>query len=768
MSKATPQPFDRRGGGSRLEDALQSTYALPRRMGWRLRALVALALLGCMLVFALARWLSLQATLPVTLAVMDDGSVVVRATDAPSAQAAIGHTVLGLREVQDHRQSAALTLLSVPHADRWQIDPDARAAAQAQWRALASLQQDSAARGSALALSLEGQPDVPVQITPRGWAGLGLLFWLLCAAALMLLGVGSVVLLAAPQWRNALFALLAACQGVQLMGLAAGLTLDVFRPAHFLWLDARVPLALDLISAAALLHLTALHPRRVPAWAAWSSLGWLAAIGLWWVHTNFASVASWWCVQGGLMAMLAAAAALMTGALRRQVHPVILVMRRSVLVTLASWILLSLALWRGLPRPDMQLNLANYGVLTCYVFVASQILLTPYLSRARQVLQEFSLLAASSTMAGSLDLLFVGVFSMGGLTSMTLSLFMAFGLYLLIRRWLMTHLPGHDGISMERLFQRMYRIAREVARRPEALNDLLQALMRDLFDPLELRWVEGHVRRASLRGNGSVLLVPLPEPLVKGQPNTLVLKHSHKGQRLFTAEDARLAQRIMEQLHRAMSFDKAVEQGRSEERLRIAQDLHDDIGARLLTLMYQAPNGEIEEYIRHTIQDLKTLTRGLAAQSHGLAEAAGEWKRDIHQRLGVARCELIWHMETDTDVLLTMVQWSALTRILRELVSNAISHAKANLVDIQLTLLQDQLTLSVSDNGRGRDPARWSHGLGLGGVRKRVKQLGGSVRWVEIKPQGICCEVVVASFSGSANTHQTSGAEAGSDSQFSH
>jgi signal transduction histidine kinase len=134
----------------------------------------------------------------------------------------------------------------------------------------------------------------------------------------------------------------------------------------------------------------------------------------------------------------------------------------------------------------------------------------------------------------------------------------------------------------------------------------------------------------------------------------------------------------------------------------------------------------------------------------------------------VARCELIWHMETDTDVLLTMVQWSALTRILRELVSNAISHAKANQVDIQLTLLQDQLTLSVSDNGRGRDPARWSHGLGLGGVRKRVKQLGGSVRWVEIKPQGICCEVVVASFSGSANTHQTSGAEAGSDSQFSH
>jgi signal transduction histidine kinase len=228
----------------------------------------------------------------------------------------------------------------------------------------------------------------------------------------------------------------------------------------------------------------------------------------------------------------------------------------------------------------------------------------------------------------------------------------------------------------------------------------------------------------------------------------------------------------MEQLHRALSFDQAVEQGRSEERLRIAQDLHDDIGARLLTLMYQAPNAEIEEYIRHTIQDLKTLTRGLAAQSHLLSEAAGEWKRDLSQRLAAARCELDWHMSQDTDLTLTMVQWSALTRIMRELVSNAISHAKAKRVHVSLTLADDRLSLVVEDNGVGRAPAQWSHGLGLGGVRKRVKQLGGSVRWMEVEPCGIRCEVVVDYFSGSSGltgtTQQGSGAHPGPDSQFSH
>jgi signal transduction histidine kinase len=41
----------------------------------------------------------------------------------------------------------------------------------------------------------------------------------------------------------------------------------------------------------------------------------------------------------------------------------------------------------------------------------------------------------------------------------------------------------------------------------------------------------------------------------------------------------------------------------------------------------------------------------------------------------------------------------------------------------------------------GRNPQAWSHGLGLGGVRKRVKQLGGEVDWRENLERGITCHV---------------------------
>ncbi len=211
----------------------------------------------------------------------------------------------------------------------------------------------------------------------------------------------------------------------------------------------------------------------------------------------------------------------------------------------------------------------------------------------------------------------------------------------------------------------------------------------------------------------------------------------------MAAEDARLADRVLQHLRRAILYDRAVERGRTEERRRLAQDLHDDIGARLLTLMYKAQTPELEDYVRHTLQDLKTLTRGLAASEHMLSHAIAEWKADIGQRLAAAQMTLVWSFTMDDDLPLTVTQWSGLTRILRELVSNAIYHAKATRVHIDGNVQGGRLLLWIADDGEGREPAKWSHGLGLGGVRKRVRALGGAVRWRENSPRGIICEVQI-------------------------
>ena len=154
----------------------------------------------------------------------------------------------------------------------------------------------------------------------------------------------------------------------------------------------------------------------------------------------------------------------------------------------------------------------------------------------------------------------------------------------------------------------------------------------------------------------------------------------------------------------------------------------------------------MEEYIRHTLQDLKTLTRGLASSDHHLSHAAGEWKADLSQRLAAAKLRFGWSFRADRDIALNVVQWSGLTRILRELVSNTIYHAEASRVDVTLRLDGELLTLSVGDDGKGGDPSTWSHGLGLGGVRKRCKALGGSVSWQSNGGRGILCEVQIPGF----------------------
>jgi signal transduction histidine kinase len=291
-------------------------------------------------------------------------------------------------------------------------------------------------------------------------------------------------------------------------------------------------------------------------------------------------------------------------------------------------------------------------------------------------------------------------------------------------------------------------MAREVQAQPGRLGEQLGRLLRELFEPINVHQVPRHTQRARVVADGVSLVVPIPElnANAAGAPAAIVLGFADRGRRLFTEDDARLADRIVELIARAVAYDQAVEHGRTEERVRIAQDLHDDIGARLLTLMYQAPTPEMEDYLRNTLKDLKTLTRGLAAPSHALSHAVAEWKSDTTQRVTAADCHLGWSFAYERDFELSVVQWSALTRVLRELVSNALAHAHARRIDVQASIGNGTLVLSVADDGDGRAPESWSHGLGLGGVRKRVKQMGGDVSWRENGARGIVCRVTVPGF----------------------
>ena len=722
------------------ERSLDGSAGASRWMGWRLRMLVGAALLGCVGLLMLARELAAPLHIDASWRADAQGHIQLTGASDPALTAHLGQVLTGV--TGGAVSLKGLDALALQRSSRWLIDDNERL----RHRSLHE-QLFAALENERVTLSFADGSTVEMRAQIRGFSNLPAMFWLLCGFALVLYLVAMVVVLAKPSARNLLYAAMSLWQVGNLLLIAVEATLELGLPAPFPLLNMPVRMAFDLLTAAAMVNAVCLHPRRLPGavWIALPAWAWaLLLITL--THLGLLSHL-WWWTQGSMIAFGSISIALLSWSYQIEPHPFAVVLRRFGIVTLATLLLLTAALAVSAGITGTQNNIAAIGSMVWYVFLASLLLLMPFMSRSQQIMREFSLLAAISTVATSLDLLFVAVFSLGQFASLTLSLFVSLGVYSGARQWIMNQLLGTSMLTTERMFEQLYRIAREVEAFPERTPALLSQLLRDLFEPMEVSLSERQSTLTRVAGDGSTMLVPVPSLNGAVPQGSITIRFANRGRRLFTHDDARLTDRIVEQLRRAVAFDKAVEQGRSEERLRLAQDLHDDIGARLLTLMYKAQSPEMEEYVRHTLQDLKTLTRGLAAPNHRLSHAAAEWKADLTQRLAAAHVELGWTCDFDNDMLLSVVQWSALTRVLRELVSNAIAHAQAQRVDIEFALVADHLHLTVSDDGLGRNPQAWSHGLGLGGVRKRVKQLGGEVEWREVAPSGIRCRVTIRELS---------------------
>ena len=727
--------MDRRRGRPRLRQLNN-----PQRRVWV--ALLGLACLGLALLvrqLAAAPWIDAQWRADAS------GAVVLEASPLPALAALGGQTLVAIEAGPGDRLLPDAALLH--RLPRWQVDGASRQTQASQHQALAA----QLTKGQ-VTLSFGDGSAVTLEPEARGAAGLGPAFWAGSALSLALLGLGLSVVLVRPQARNLLYLMMATCLAGQWMFLALASLPGLGTP----WPADRMallgPLALDALTAAAAVHALVLHPRRQPgahliaaaAWLlalAWVCLVWLAPPpGLWWwaqVVALSSAAAGWW-LAGRL----------------RHIEPnpfAALIQRLTGLVGVGMLAVTALVATASV-WPDTAGPAATLGAWAWSLVPSALLLLAPFASRSRQVLRGTALLAGSAAMAAAAHLLFVAWLSLGRVSAWVLAIALGAAVYRLARRWTLKHATDPHLLDAERTFEQTYRAARDLQSQPGRYRQLLGQLLRDLFEPREVLPAQRDLTQARVVGGGAALEVPLRggSRHVPGQPGpTLVLRYAGGGQRLFTDDDAQLADRVVERLRRAVAYDRAVERGRSEERQRIAQDLHDDIGARLLTLMYQAQTPAMEEYIRLTLKDLKTLTRGLAAGEHRLSHAAGEWKADLSQRLAAAQVQLVWSFSHDRDVPLSMVQWSALTRVLRELVSNALQHARATRVDIQITLDGPMLLLRVTDDGRGRAPETWAHGLGLGGVRKRVKLIGGEVAWHERQPQGIVCELRVGNFGGS-------------------
>ena len=209
------------------------------------------------------------------------------------------------------------------------------------------------------------------------------------------------------------------------------------------------------------------------------------------------------------------------------------------------------------------------------------------------------------------------------------------------------------------------------------------------------------------------------------------------GRALQSAEQGRaeLEVRIREataQIERnfAQLAELKVEQVTARERKRIAADLHDDLGAKLLTIVHTSESERISTLAREALEEMRLSVRGLTGKPVRLSDALGDWRAEVVSRLAQSGVEAEWRSESDDDVPQTLSAraYVQTTRIMREAVSNVIKHSGATHCSIRCNIAGGDFELVIQDNGNGIPvelDGRLDKGHGMASMKGRAKQLQG-------------------------------------------
>lgn len=188
-----------------------------------------------------------------------------------------------------------------------------------------------------------------------------------------------------------------------------------------------------------------------------------------------------------------------------------------------------------------------------------------------------------------------------------------------------------------------------------------------------------------------------------------------------------------------------VQQVREEEQLRLAREIHDDLGQALTALRIDLSRlrkktvaagpkamqekldtmAGIVDDAMNTVHHISSALRPRILDDLGLAEAIAWQAEEFQRRTGIS-CDVT---ADDAEPDLPSEQATGLFRIFQEALTNVARHSGATRVTVSLELASGTLVLLVADDGRGIRPEEIANPLsyGLLGIRERVHAMAGEV-----------------------------------------
>jgi two-component system, NarL family, sensor histidine kinase UhpB len=231
-----------------------------------------------------------------------------------------------------------------------------------------------------------------------------------------------------------------------------------------------------------------------------------------------------------------------------------------------------------------------------------------------------------------------------------------------------------------------------------------------------------------------------------GRPDSLMaLVMDVSGRKRAEAEAQRREEEVRQHGAELEALTRKLFTAQETERQRLARDLHDDVSQRLAALVFDVaaleehPPGVPEgltralQPVRGQLEQLSDDIHNLAYRLHpsliehaGLQPAIEDHIEQITKRTGLAIALEARRLPSD----LPIEPATCLFRVLQESLHNVAKHAEATAVTVRVSGSTRGVGLSVTDNGRGFNPADDTHhnGLGLVSMQERLRMLNGFLR----------------------------------------
>jgi signal transduction histidine kinase len=214
-------------------------------------------------------------------------------------------------------------------------------------------------------------------------------------------------------------------------------------------------------------------------------------------------------------------------------------------------------------------------------------------------------------------------------------------------------------------------------------------------------------------------------------------------------EHVKEMERIKENYHKEVLETQVVIQ--QETMREIGREIHDNIGQRLtLAALYterlnldtvNAPIADnlsnIARLIHDSLQDLRNLSQNLvhpADNNTGLDLLLQKEAARVNQaKLYIA------HFTTEgKPLLVSMKIKNMILRIVQEFLQNSIRHADGKNIFIHITYEEKNMTLHLSDDGKGfvKEEPSYGNGVGIENMKKRAELIGASLTLESKKGEG--------------------------------